>query len=157
MRPEKPDCRPSLLRVKPVAVIPVFDLPEVRFVRKLLPGFRCGNPFGKVGFKLPLRVPEHGCVIRIHRNVGQVVEIGKQRNVAEFRDPCHKDEMLLLFTGFDGGIKSLQYDSISFSSGFPILFRIGLSYSSTRMTTGASFDTAEINAPKEDANSSFCI
>ena len=44
----------------------------------------------------------------MHRDVGQVVEIGEQRDMAEFADSCDKNETLFGFKCLDDGIECFQ-------------------------------------------------
>ena len=53
-------------------------------------------------------ITEHRGVVPMHRDVGQVVEIGEQRDMAEFADSCDENETFLAFKCFDDGIKYFQ-------------------------------------------------
>ena len=52
-------------------------------------------------------ITEHRGVVPMHGDVGQVVEIGEQRDMAEFRYTGNEDKTFLAFAFFDGRIEAL--------------------------------------------------
>ena len=55
-----------------------------------------------------LRVPEHGRIVGSHGDVRQVVEVGEQGDMAEFRHAGDENETFQVFTGFNRRIEAFQ-------------------------------------------------
>ena len=62
----------------------------------------------EIGLQFLLRVAEHRGVTRVHGNVGQVVQVGKERNVTEFADAGHKEKAFLMVAIFEDAVKPFQ-------------------------------------------------
>ena len=71
---------------KAITIVPSFD-----FLHELIAvASKYVKTVAEVSFQFLLRIAEHRCKTRIHRDIGQVIQIGEQRDMAELTDTGDK-------------------------------------------------------------------
>lgn len=89
-----------------VSVIPCFDL-ILELVYVAVSG-KHRDTVAEIRFQFILGIAEHTGIPGIHRDIGQVVQVGEDRDMGEFADAGNKYETFHAVTGLDRRIKLFQ-------------------------------------------------
>ncbi len=80
--------------MKTIPIIPCLDFGQELFARDVQFIHGVIQALGKAFLEFLLRVAEHGGVVRMHRDVSQVVEVGKERDMRKLGDASDKHKPL---------------------------------------------------------------
>ena len=101
--------------LKSVTVIPRFDFRQ-EFLAWRIQLFTGGiDAVCEICLKLFLGIAEHRRIVTIHRDVCQVVELGKQRNMAKLADSGDKQKAFLIVAVFKNTEEAFQFISNRFN------------------------------------------